>query len=393
MNATSFRRNILLYKLFVLFNEPLFWGPVLISSLQQLGHMPLPDIYFMESAVMIICVLLDIPSGALADLIGKKKTLIIGRVFLLGSIIGFATMTSPLGAWIGNILWAIGFSFQSGADVSLFYSSLKSNGREKDFKQLEGCAVGSRLLLIAFCSLAVGPLAHIDLRIPSLLSIPFAVIPLVTVCFFQEPTSTQKYDIRAQYRILKEGILYVFKKPEIRWIVGFCTLLTGASKIWFFTYNPYFEAVNIDIRYYGVVFFCLNIVAWLSSHYAYKIEHSLSERLCIIGMVCCVGIPLLIMGLVPIWPMAFLVLFQNIVRGFIRPFRGDFVNRHIDSEHIRTTVLSVQSSTGDLIAIATLSCFGLLSQRVSLLDSLVVLGIIVLILGYASFRKYNKLFP
>ena len=84
METRNARRNVILYKLFVMFNEPLFWGPILIISLQNLAHMSLPDIYFMESAVMIICVALDIPAGALADVIGRKKTLIIGRIFLLG---------------------------------------------------------------------------------------------------------------------------------------------------------------------------------------------------------------------------------------------------------------------------------------------------------------------
>ena len=126
-------RNVALYKLFVIFNEPLFWGPILITSLQKLGQMSLPEIYFMESAVMIICVVLDIPAGALADVIGRKKSLIIGRVFLLASIVGFATMHSPVEAWISNIIWAIGYSFQSGADQALLYNTLKEAGIEKDF--------------------------------------------------------------------------------------------------------------------------------------------------------------------------------------------------------------------------------------------------------------------
>ena len=392
MNAHQIRRNVSLYKLFVIFNEPLLWGPVVISSIQQLGHMPLADVYFMESSVMVLCVLLDIPSGALADQIGRKKALIIGRLLLLASTIGFAFMTSPLTAWLANAVWAIGYSFQSNADTSLIYDSLKSVKAEKEFKRIQGCAVGSRYLLIGICSLAVGPLAAMNMRIPALLCIPFAFIPLVVAFLFTEAAPTQRYDVRKQVALIKEGVMFAIRKPEVRWITAFYALIGGASKIWFFTYNPYFEVVGIDLKFYGVIFALLNLVAWLSSRYAHRIEQTLGERMCIIVMIACIAGPILLMGLVPIWPMAYLVLCQNIVRGLINPFKEDYANRHIEHDHMRTTVRSVQSSTCSAISIATLSLFGLMTAHMSLLHSLVILGALVLTLGLASYRSYTKLF-
>ena len=391
MDKASVRRNIILYKIYVLFNEPLFWGPSLITSIQKLGHMSLPDIYFLESATMILCVLLDIPSGALADLIGKKKVLIIGRIFLLLSMFGFALTIGPKTAWLANILWAIGYSFQSGADVSLFYNSLKSRGLEHIYKKIEGKAFGSRLLLTGLCALIVGPLADVNLRIPLLLCIPFVMISVVAVFYFEEPAPTKKYSVRKQIALLKEGVHFVLNKREVRWIVLFGALMTGASKIWFFTYNPYFERVHLDMKYYGFVFFLLNIIAWLSSHYAYRVERCMSESRSIVIMILCIGIPVIVMGLVPITPCVYLVLFQNIVRGFIRPFNSDYMNRHIIADDIRTTINSVQSTTADSISIVTLSLFGLLVARIHVLNSLVVLGIVVLCLGCFSYRSYKRL--
>jgi MFS family permease len=92
-------RNILLYRIYVLFGEPLFWGAVLITSLQQLAHMSLPDIYFMESGVLLICVALNVPAGMLADRIGRKRTVIAGRTLLLASAVCFAFMQSPRDGW------------------------------------------------------------------------------------------------------------------------------------------------------------------------------------------------------------------------------------------------------------------------------------------------------
>lgn len=393
MKTNPVRRNVLIYNLFSLFGEPLFWGPIVILSIQRLGQMSLPEIYFMESAVMILSVALNIPAGALADVIGRKKTLIIGRVFLLASTIGFAFMASPIDAWIANILWAIGYSFQSGADQALIYNTLKSAKLKDKFSKIEGRAVGYRLIVIAFCCLAVGPMADIDLRLPLYISIPFMLVPLCLCFFFKEEKIQGNYSVKKQIETLRNGVVFAVKKPEVLWIILFCALVTGASKIWFFTYNPYFELVNIPLKYFGVIFFVLNIVAWASSHYAHEIEKKLSEKGCVVLMILCVGVPILLMSLFPCWPMAFLVATQNVVRGFMRPFVGQFTNRHITSEEIRATTLSVRTTLTDIIAIASLAWFGFMDKSLGLLGSLTVLGLVVLVLGQVTYWRYNRLFP
>jgi len=393
MSKDSVKKNIVLYKLFVLFDEPLFWGAILIISVIQLGHMTLSEIYILEACAMAVITILTIPLGALADIIGSKKVIIIGRIFLLASMIEFAVTKCPRDAWIANILWSIGFSFQSGADESFFYNNLKSIGTEADFKAIQGLACGRKLLLTGICSVSVGYLADINIRIPLFMSIPFMTIPLIAAFFFKEQPRAKKYSPNDQYKIIIEGIRFATKKAEIRWIIGFCVLISGASKLWFFTYNPYFERVGIPIKNFGWLFFMLNIIAYMTSRYADRIEKSCGEKKCIIGMIALIGIPILFMGLFPIWQMAFLTGLQNIVRSFIRPFRGDFANKHIDSDAIRTTVLSTESAMESFVAIFILWGFGSTTKSFDLLNSLVLLGTSVLILGTLSFKSYKKLNP
>ena len=389
MNESSAVRNIWLYRIYTIFNEPLFWGPILITSLQNLAGMELSEIYFMESTVLCLCLLLEIPSGALADLIGRKKTVVIGRVFLLANTYFFTVMETPLEAWIGNILWAIGFSLQSGADTALLYDTLANVGKQHEFKKIEGHAIGLRLILMAFCALATGWLASIDLRLPLWIGLPFMAVPLVTALLFTEPVQIVQYSAREQLGLLKQGIYFAARSVEVRWMVGFAALLGTTSKVWFFTYNPYFELVELPLSYYGTVFFSLNVVAWISSHYAHSVERALGERACVLGMVLCLGVPILLMGYFPILPFAYLVLVQNVVRGFMRPFVGDYLNRHISS-NIRATVLSVQSSVANLAGIVSLAMFGLLTREYGLLNSLIVLGTVSLSLGMLSYQTYKR---
>ena len=385
-------RNILLYTLYVVFNEPLFWGPILIVALQQLAGMSLSEIFYMEAVVMCIGIAIDIPSGALADVIGRKKTIILGRLFLFLGICFFATMTSATGAWIGNILWIVGFTLQSGADTSLLYETLKERGREGEYKRIQGRAVGYRFILGALCSLSVGFLAEIDIRLPLILCVPFVCIPFISSFFFRESVGVEIYSARNQAKTLREGIAFVLNSPQVLWMVGFAALIVSTSKIWFFTYNPYFEFVNLPLAQYGVIFFLINVFAWISSHYAYDIERSLGERRCVLIGVWCVAGPILLMALVPIQPFAYLVIIQNVVRGFLRPFFEDYIHHHIsqsDSDStIRATVMSAQSTVTNIVAAAGLAGFGFLNGHVSLVQALLILGSLCLMLGMLSYRTY-----
>lgn len=389
MDEYDCRRNVLLYRIYALFNEPLFWGPILITAIQKLGHMSLPSIYYQESVVLCICVVLDMPAGALADLIGRKVTILVGRVLLLGSVIVFARMCSPLEAWLANILWAIGFSLQSGADTALLYDSLQECGQEHDYKRVEGGAGGMRLLFTAFCSLIAGWVASYDLRLPLMLSVPFVAVPFVAACFFKEPQRGATRTVREHVRQLRSGVSLALRVTQVRWMLGFAALLSMASKLWFFTYNPYFELVHLPVAWYGVVFFCLNVVAWLSSRYAYRIEEWFGERVCVAGMIACLGVPILVMGLAPVLLSASLVVVQNIVRGFVRPFTLGYLHQHIACE-ARATVVSAQSSLANFASIIGLALFGYLIHASGLPGSLVVLGGATLAFGAFGYRAYVR---
>jgi MFS family permease len=343
----------------------------------------------MESCVLCLCVILDIPAGALADSIGKKKCLIVGRVLIFLSVCRFTAMTTPLDAWIGNILWAIGYSLQSGTDTSLLYNTLKEHSREKEYVRIEGRAVGALLFFLAFGSLGAGVLADIDMRLPLLVGLPFTAIPLITAFFFKEPVQTKRYSVQTQFSTLQQGCLFVFRSTELWWMIGFAAIITGVSKVWFFSYNPYFKTVGLPLAHYGVIFFCLNIIAWLSSKYAYKTEERLGERGCIIGILICTSIPIIVMGCVPIQECAYLVLIQSIARGFMRPFIGSYMHRHARDD-VRTTIVSVQSSLVNGASILGLALFGLCTGTLTLLSSLIILGVVSLSLGIGSYIVYEK---
>jgi MFS family permease len=92
----------------------------------------------LKAVYSIAIVIFEIPSGYIADVLGRRTTLILGA--FLGTM-GFAFYTLGDGfIWflMAEITLGIGQSFISGADSALLYDSLKHNQLEKKYLRYEG---------------------------------------------------------------------------------------------------------------------------------------------------------------------------------------------------------------------------------------------------------------
>ena len=373
MEERDIQKNIRLYTWFQILKEPLFWGPILILYIQEKCHMSLSEIYFMEAVAIAIIVILEIPSGALADKIGRKKTILLGSTICFLDLIIFSVANSPLMAWIGDVVFAIGYSFISGADESFLYetiledkkwNALPESALKNYYTKIDGQAVAWRFLLTALASLPVGYLAKINLRIPLAISLIGVAINLFCVVIrMQEPQHFKKYNIKEHLTTMRNGIVFTFSHAKILWLIIFIALLTGVSKVWFFTYNPYFALVNIDKEYYGYIFSILNLVAFIFSRYAYLFEKHMNEYIGAIILTLCVGLPMFLMGNFIMPAMVWLVLCQNIFRGISRPYFGILFNRLVKDNNIRSTVLSVRYTFHGIAELLFLPLFGILFEK------------------------------
>jgi len=90
------------------------------------------EIFILQSIYSISIVVFEIPSGYFADVIGRKKTILIGA--WLG-LIGYSIYSFTEGFWsfvFAEITLGIGQSMISGADSAMLYDSLKDDQNEKN---------------------------------------------------------------------------------------------------------------------------------------------------------------------------------------------------------------------------------------------------------------------
>ena len=158
----------------------MLYMPIVVPFYESNG-LSMKDIMILQAVYSIAIVILEVPSGYLADVIGRRKTLILGAVF---GTFGFATYSFSYGFirfLVAEIILGIGQSCMSGADSAMLYDSLLEKGEEKKYTRFEGRITSLGNVAEAVAGIAGGLLAGITLRAPYFAQIFVALIALIII--------------------------------------------------------------------------------------------------------------------------------------------------------------------------------------------------------------------
>ena len=103
-------------------------GAVWVALLASRGF-SMQRIMFAETVFHIVSLISEIPSGFFADVIGRKKCLILSCLFSMTSCLVMILVKSYAGVVTSIGISALSYNFASGTDAALAYDSLKEAGK------------------------------------------------------------------------------------------------------------------------------------------------------------------------------------------------------------------------------------------------------------------------
>lgn len=181
----NLKNNIPLIYILTALDYSLFWAAVWV--LFYLRFTDYAGVGLLESIMIITMVLGEIPTGAIADLLGKKYTLSLAFFFgFLGNIImGFAgsffiLAVGVIGATIAGVL-------TSGTVEALIYDSLLSTKEEKKYQKILGNISSIKMISLAIASILGGFMYSIDPRLPFIMIAIVKLFALVLSFWLTEP--------------------------------------------------------------------------------------------------------------------------------------------------------------------------------------------------------------
>lgn len=326
-------------------------------------HINKIEIGWVEGVAVLVGILMEVPSGVLADLLGKRRTIIAGSLFLIASCLILINATQFIHFLIGNIVMFIGFSFQSGATEAFAYDSLKEKGKEANYDTIVGKHTSITIAATLLSTLVGGYLFSLNPSAPFVAWAIFLAISCVLLLFTTEPgVDTVKFNLNNYLKHLRSGVSTLFGARlrnillpilAIPVIIKLYQGLVRQSMADYFGYTG---------ETFGYLFALVSIPAIIISFRYSPIRQLLGSRgflLIILGFyavafgVASVSTGLLVGGGI------YLVI--NIMENLARPLISSLINERIDSKH-RATTISTLSLFSQIPYVVLVSFFAVMTE-------------------------------
>ncbi|MFC1653244.1 MFS transporter [Patescibacteria group bacterium] len=204
-------KNIKLSYLLTYLDSSWFWlGIWLLYYLKFTNY---AGVGILETTAFTALTLAEIPTGALADLFGKKKTLIIGFIFsaFASFIMGTATQFNHL--LVSLFILAIGGALRSGTLEALQYDSLKDEGLDKKYDKVVSNTNTVRNVAFALSAVVGGYMYAHQPGLPFIVLGVFFIVAAIICAFLVEPkTDTEKFSWKNYKEQTIKGFESLFNK-------------------------------------------------------------------------------------------------------------------------------------------------------------------------------------
>lgn len=348
------------------------------------------QIFMVQAVYALAIVLLEIPSGYLADVIGRRKTLILGAAAFPAGIAVYA-VSSTFGFFIfAEVILAIANSMRSGCDTALVYDTLLELDRASEYTRFEGRAFFFTRIGTSTSAVLGGLAALVALRLPFYLNLGTASLMLPLALMLREP-AREPLETRNPLNDILRICRTSFRDARLRLLMLYSSLILSTGIVGVWAYFLYYESLGISIGWFGILFALFQLASAWGSATAHRTQKRLGTHLSLF-LTMGIGANLLLIGGIRTFYLIPLIFLNAFLWGFSYPIFMDLLNRQIAST-IRATVLSVANMTGSLSYVLLAPIFGKLVDTVSLGPSFMLLGAYFVLYGSVAFFGLVRLIP
>lgn len=352
--------------------------PIIVLFYEKQG-LGLQDVFILKSVYSIAAVTLEIPSGYLADVWGRRKCLLLGSVLFFFGYLCYSFTDTFAAFLFAELLLGVGQTLVNGADSALLYDTTAQYKEEHQYLRYEGRITMIGNFAEAFAGIFGGLLAVYSLRFPFYGQAAIAFIGIPASIALKEVNRSKQIQnpLTEIIRIIKYSLITNKRlccNIMYSGIIGAATLMMA----WFV--QPVLMYLKTPVSWFGVIWTVLNLVVGFAALYSDRVDRYLGPKkmgtlilLFIVGGYVTLAFNLTYAGL------AILFVFY-IFRGFATPILKGYINQMTISE-MRATVLSIRNFIIRLMFAAISPFLGWLNDMYSLQTALLVSSVIIFIPG------------
>ena len=361
--SASLRRNLPLFVAFRVLFHARFYYPVIGVLFLDLG-LTLEQYALLNVIWAVVIIVLEIPSGALADVIGRKRVVVVAAALMVAEMAVFAF--APRGAWmfwllvLNRVLSGAAEACASGADEALAYDSLPEADRKTTWPRVleslmrwksagffvamvSGAALFDQSLMSSLLAwTGWTPAPGTTVRWPVYATLVTSVLCLIVAINFREPPAhapTGRHAIGRAWQNVIEGAIHVFTSRRILFLMVAALLIDSFVRIFLTFASNYYRLIELPPFVNGMLgsglallgFAVAPVAKRMTAHLGVIANYTFVAALVLIGLA----------GTAMAWPYwgAWVVIPLGISMSALQFFTSNYLNQWTGS-HVRATVLS-----------------------------------------------------
>lgn len=344
-------RNLRLLYTYWFLREFQLWIPVWIVFLTIERGFSLTAVTAAEGLFLVGVVVLEVPTGAVADRWGRSRSMALGAFFLGLSVLIFAFTTSFAILLASFMLWSVAHTLMSGADMALLFDTLKTGGREHEYERVAGRGAALNWSGVGVATLLGGPVAALfDIRFTIFLGAATCLVTsLVALALWEPPHARADKPAEPYLRSIRLAFREVSATRELRAVILLAGTAMAALEAVHYLVQPFLVDRDIEV---GVAFSLLQVplfaAGMLGALFAARVAGPKGTRRALFVVPLGGAAGCLALALTP-GMGAYIAMPLVIALGsMLQPISSGYVNRRVGSER-RATVLSMQGMVVSLV--------------------------------------------
>ncbi len=379
MSTTRSPFNIVNIRLFIIFRvlfNARFYYPVFTILFLDFG-LTIEQFALLNTVWAVTIVLAEVPSGAMADILGRKYLMVMTSLFMVAemSLLAFIPLgNTKLIFWaflVNRILSGLAEAMSSGADEAIAYDSLVAEGdpddwpkvlsmqmRLRSFASILTMTLGALIYdpdiinrLLGWAGFSIHVNQQISMRFPIYFTLILAILAVITTLGMEEEkedkTDPSDFNISGAFKLTLQAGIWITRTPFAITIILFGMCLDHILRMIITMSSQYFRLIDLPEASFGLIGSALAVLGLITPKIA---EYMAKNNSASINLYWVTAISLAglfgLSGFFPYFgllPMA--LIFIAIT--FVSFFTSHYLNQITESSQ-RATVLSFKGMAFNL---------------------------------------------
>ena len=277
-----------------------------------------------------VTLVMEIPSGYVADRIGRRNSLLLSSGLMTAGATVFALAGAFRAFALAQATFVLGIAFRSGTADAWLYDTLADSDRTEEFARVSGRGQTALLVVLGVTSVAGGYLGEIDFGLAYLATAGTTAISFLTVSTFDEPPRTDDDD-RVTLVTVRTTLRTELARPELRAVVAGLALFFGVvTTINAVLIQPASVAAGVSVGQLGWLFGSFTAAGAAISYVSGWVKENVGLKRTLVAAPFVVAAALGVGGVAVVAIVPGFVAMRAVQR-LVSPLAGQYINDRLSS--------------------------------------------------------------